>query len=709
MNLLGSLKKKMVTGSLIALSLLLVMGFVSLLSIQRLVSSAAQVRSVQTSVERLEATLSHLKDAETGTRGYLITGKTNFLEPYQKALEQLTHDLAVLPEELHSSKNISMHLPYLQLLVNNKLALLKQMIDLYQKEEFQPASQIERLESGKSQMDQIRLQISQMQTEERNLLYLRERQNEQLIIITRVIILGASFLAIFCVLAATNLIRRDIIKRRYAEAKLLQSEELLNDAQYIAKTGSWEYDVENDKLWVSAVLCHIFEVPAAEHTLETAEQFYSFLHPEDRKQLEEAANHSIRTGESFQMEYRLLLSEGKQKYILSYVRPIKEAEGEVKKVRGTCQDITEQKYTQDALVYTEKLFSTIFRLNPFPTAITRLSDGKVIVVNEKGLEVFGYTVMEITNLTTVDLGLWHYPEERLQLIEQVKVKPVLEFEKRYRTKDGKEWDAITYIEMIEWDREPCLLIILQDITERKKAQEATKAYAEQLEKINLSKDKFFSIIAHDLLSPLNGVLGSAELLGTHHSKLTEQEIQTLSQSIHISTMHLKRLLTNLLEWARMQKGEISCRPKNVDLHKLAVEEIASLQENAQQKDITIELAIPESLRVEADEHMLRAVIRNLVANAIKFSNMGGNICIACKQSDSQVHISVRDQGIGMSKQVQNRLFQLDVKHTSIGTAGEKGTGLGLMLCKEFVEKHGGHIWVESEEKKGTTFHFILPQ
>jgi len=479
MDLLRALEKKIVVGSFTALSLLLIIGVVPLLSIQRLVSSVEEVRSVQASVVNLEAVLSHMKDAESGTRGFFITGKTEFLDPYQSAIQQLSHDLTVLPGTLHASTNITDHLPRLNSLINQKLVLSQQIIEERKKEEFLQASHLRHIEDSKRLMDQIRVLISQMQTQERNLLSLREKQNTQVINVTITVILAVSVLAILSVILSVVFIRRDVVKRRQAEEKLLQSEQLLNDAQRIAKMGSWEYDVDQDKLLASATLYQIFEVDSSKNRLENSGHFYQYVHPDDVKQLQEASNNCLVTGEGFQAEYRLLLPEGTQKHILSYVNPVKENETKIRKVRGTCQDITELKYAQEALVHSETLFSTIFRLTPFPVAITRLSDGKIIVANNKALQVFGYSASELSNLTTIDLKLWTDQEDREQLVQLVRQQPIVEFEKRYRSKEGKEWDAITYIEVTEWDQEPCLLVILQDITERKKAETAIKEYADQ--------------------------------------------------------------------------------------------------------------------------------------------------------------------------------------------------------------------------------------
>lgn len=372
------------------------------------------------------------------------------------------------------------------------------------------------------------------------------------------------------------------------------------------------------------------------------------------------------------------------------------------------QDITERKAAQEALRRSEALFGSVFRLNPFPIAITRLSDGKILAANEKAIQAFGYSKEELYNSTTTDLKFWASAEERNVFVASLKRQPVIQIEKSYQSKSGAVWEAVTYIEMLEWEKEPCLLILIQDITERKKAEEAIRAYTQQLEELNTSKDKFFSVIAHDLLSPLNGILGSSQLLSQYIAELSERDIQELARAINHSTINLKRLLSNLLEWASIQKGSLAFQPKQVNLGQLISEVVELLQDNAHKKGICIEFYLTEDIYLEADEYMLQSILRNLLSNSIKFSSEGTCITLSAQRLPSYIQIQVKDQGVGMSKEIQDILFKIGTKHTSLGTVGEKGTGLGLMLCKEFVEKHGGNIWVESEAGKGTIFTFTLP-
>jgi signal transduction histidine kinase len=230
----------------------------------------------------------------------------------------------------------------------------------------------------------------------------------------------------------------------------------------------------------------------------------------------------------------------------------------------------------------------------------------------------------------------------------------------------------------------------------------------QLEKLNASKDKFFSIIAHDLLSPVNGVIGSADILASHIETLTGEEIRQFAEGIFVSANRLKQLLTNLLEWASMQTGEMRFQPTSLCLHHIASQVIELLRENINRKELLVENHIEETIQVQADEHMLHSVFRNLLSNAIKFTPPGGSIFLSAQQTPSQALISIEDTGVGMSQEAQEKLFRMDVKNTTPGTGGEKGTGLGLLLCKEFVERHRGKIWVKSLPGKGSTFTFSIP-
>ena len=236
-----------------------------------------------------------------------------------------------------------------------------------------------------------------------------------------------------------------------------------------------------------------------------------------------------------------------------------------------------------------------------------------------------------------------------------------------------------------------------------------KKQRKELQELNATKDKFFSIIAHDLRSPFNGFLGLTQLMAEELENLTIEEIKDFTLSMRNSAADMFRLLENLLEWARMQQGLITFNREIAQLAPIVDESIAIILEPAKIKGIEINLDIPDDITVFADRNILQTVIRNIVSNAVKFTPKGGRIRVSAKAANhSNIEISIKDTGIGMSNKMIDDLFRLDVQTNRKGTEGEPSSGLGLLLCKDFIEKHGGKIWVESEEGKGSIFRFTLP-
>jgi len=248
-----------------------------------------------------------------------------------------------------------------------------------------------------------------------------------------------------------------------------------------------------------------------------------------------------------------------------------------------------------------------------------------------------------------------------------------------------------------------------DITERKRAVEELKIKNEEYSRLLAEKDKFFSIIAHDLRSPFSSFLGLTQIMAEKLPNLTMDEIQKFAVTMRNSATNLFRLLENLLQWSKMQQGLIPFKPEVVPLRSNLEESIAMVRESAKIKEIEIAYNIPVNIAIFADRNIFQTVVRNLVSNAVKFTPRGGKISLSAKATgDKTVEITVKDTGIGMSPEMIDGLFQLETQTNRNGTEGELSTGLGLVLCKEFMERHGGKIWVESEEGKGSVFYFTLP-
>jgi len=231
----------------------------------------------------------------------------------------------------------------------------------------------------------------------------------------------------------------------------------------------------------------------------------------------------------------------------------------------------------------------------------------------------------------------------------------------------------------------------------------------KLIELNATKDKFFSLIAHDLRGPFNALLGFTKLLEYELPTMTQDRIQKVAVTMRKSATNLYNLLENLLAWSQMERGVNTIIPESFSVMTRIIESMATIQELAIKKGIHVKYEINNDLMVFADSNMFATIIRNLTSNAIKFTPKGGNITIGAKpMADHWVEISITDTGIGMDQDLQENLFKLEVNTSRKGTEKEESTGLGLIICKGYIEKQGGRMWLESKEGQGSTFHFSLP-
>jgi len=253
-------------------------------------------------------------------------------------------------------------------------------------------------------------------------------------------------------------------------------------------------------------------------------------------------------------------------------------------------------------------------------------------------------------------------------------------------------------------------LIIADKEKKKRAEEliSTNKELKQLLQLNADKNLFISILAHDLRSPFNALLGLTEVLIEDIRKFNTDEIEEIADNINKSARNTFNLLENILSWARAEQGKIPFDPQILSFTDNCKDAVEVLKPIAKAKNIKIDYSTVDHINIYADIDMLKAVLRNLVSNAIKFTNNGGTISITAKQIDSNITISVSDNGIGIAPHNLMKLFEMSEVISTTGTAEETGTGLGLLLCKGFVEKHQGKIWVESEVGKGSDFKFTLP-
>ena len=392
-------------------------------------------------------------------------------------------------------------------------------------------------------------------------------------------------------------------------------------------------------------------------------------------------------------------------------------------------------YQQPNIIGEEKLFLDLINLFPLPIALIKI-DGSFISYNNKLVELFHF---ENLNLYSENLFNWFvFDESKIDFFSRLDNSiSFTDLEIELLKKDNQFFMANVSARRTVCQNSDALFVVLYDVTVQKEIEEERERLLEELamsraqiedeaakyiqlnnqlevseEKLkdsNATKDKFFSIIGHDLKNPLFVIQSMSEILETEFNETTIEEKMEFIKAIRESSKNAFALLEDLLHWARCQSGRIDYNPEPIHPKQIASKCINLLEAHALNKNLSLVNSVDATLIAFADKFMVETVIRNLTSNAIKFTPTGGTVKITGKVIGDFIQLGIEDTGIGLSENDIQKLFRIDVKNTEIGKSKEKGTGLGLILCKEFVEKHNGKIWVESELEKGSKFIFTIPK
>jgi PAS domain S-box-containing protein len=439
-----------------------------------------------------------------------------------------------------------------------------------------------------------------------------------------------------------------------------------------------------------------------------------FIVPEDRERAMSNFNLIMQRNVIGSIEYRGLRPDGSTFDIEVNAEYIHNAEGKPVSMVSIVRDITQRKRTEEKLLLEMRLLSAIIENIPDQIYYKDLESRFIMCNPAVAINCGAKSTDEMVGKTDFDffqhdLANQYFDDEQAILKSGISLRNYEEICIN-KINDDVRWNLSTKVPIKDGNGNVTGLVgINRDITDRKQAEKVIHLKNEELIKLNAEKDKFFSIIAHDLRSPFNSFLGFTGMMVEDLPTLRLDEIQQIALSMRNSATNLFRLLENLLQWSQMEQGLIPFNPGMVQLYKIMDENLALVQETFKTKEIKLINETPPGLEVFADRNMLQTVIRNLISNALKFTPKGGNVVLSANdKGDKGVEISIKDSGIGMSRAMVENLFCLDVQTTRAGTEHEPSSGLGLYLCKDFVNKHGGTIWVESEVGKGSTFHFTLP-
>lgn len=508
---------------------------------------------------------------------------------------------------------------------------------------------------------------------------------------------------------------------------------LLKELGSLTQIGAWELDIKTKEVYWTDEVKIIHDVEKS--YVPNLEESINFYTPESRVRLKAALDNSEKTGEVFDLEMEIISATGRKKQ----VRAIGRVDNEVGIIYGTFQDITEQKLIQDTQLFLinsnylgdrETFFKSLARflskiLDMDFVCIDKLTSNnlsaKTLAMYYQGKfdDNIEFTLKETPCGEVVGKDIWYFPKGVKNLFPHDKALQDMNAESYVGTtlwsSDGNPIGLIAVIDEKPLNDHRLVETILRMVSsraagelERSEVEIQLKQRQEELEKQIALKDKFFSIIAHDLRSPFHAFLNLTEIMALEGEDMEVLEFKNLSKDLHDSAKNLFTLLNNLLEWAGLQQGMITFQPEKFAFADLIEENVELMKERAAQKQIKVTTDLTKDIIVVGDKNMINSIILNLLSNAIKFSNKGGKVEIKSELvGEDVVKVFVRDDGIGIPQKMLPMLFKINEKVGRKGTDGERSSGLGLLLCKEFVEKHGGNIWVESHAGEGSTFFFTL--
>jgi len=451
----------------------------------------------------------------------------------------------------------------------------------------------------------------------------------------------------------------------------------------------------------------------ADLNLENGEFMPSYSRGQFRRILEEE-------GEIIGLESQWTKRDGSTLFVRESARVVRSGDGSVLYYEGTIEDITDKKIAEDKLKASEEKFRKLSRAveqSPVSIVITD-TEGSIEYANPKTFQTTGYTLEELMGqnprvLKSGETNKLEY-SELWKLISSGKEWKGLFHNRR---KNGElYWESSNISPITDGNGKITHYVaVKEDITEKKaiekaliESEEKYRTLAEDLREMNATKDKLFSIIAHDMRGPIGTFSQALELL-TEDMGLDENMKSDLLEELSISSKNIFNLLENLLNWSRIQRSLISLEPQVFIINDILSENINLLRPNSKQKGINVVFQAEKDITVFADADTISLVVRNLLSNAIKFTPERGRIIISAEENAEHVKVSIKDSGVGIKKEIMDNLFQSGSYYTSFGTNGEKGSGIGLVLVKDFVERNGGTLFAESLPGNGSSFIFILPK
>jgi PAS domain S-box-containing protein len=506
-------------------------------------------------------------------------------------------------------------------------------------------------------------------------------------------------------------INLDITERKKSEERLKNVNERFLLAIKAASISVWEHDFFTDMIIIDDNFNHIYGSTQGNYQIEFRD-FIKFIYPDDVEIVKINIEEAIKSNKNINFEFRIIRPDGNIRNISAYGKIVNDKTNKPVKFIGINMDISDLRNAELAIKESETKYRLIADYN-YDWEFWLTKEKKFKYNSPSCERISGYKPIDFSNNPNLFTQIIH--KEDLPIYEK-HTESVVNGEKCF----GIDYRIITHSGDIRWINHICQIVLDEngdnigirgsncDITSRKNAENQILELNTELKRHNVDKDRFISILSHDLRSPFTALLGLSEILKENIQEFHIDEIRNMAGDINKTAQSTLNLLEDLLIWARTQQGKFPFKPQDLIFSDVCKNVLEIINPVADAKNIIINYSAQDQINIFADIDMLKTILRNLVSNSIKFTNNGGKINIDADGNSGYVIISVSDNGIGMNSDNMAKLFDIGQVITTKGTADEKGTGLGLLLCKEFVEKHGGKIWVESEEGKGSKFSFSIP-
>jgi PAS domain S-box-containing protein len=685
-----SIDRKTTAGFGVALAALVGIGAFSFLSLSRLKNTSNQVEHTYKVINKLGTLLSQLTDAETGQRGYLLTGELRYLKPYENAIASIDQNLDELQELTANNPDQQQHITQLSPLITFKLAELKETITLRQSQGYEAALRVVKTDRGKQAMEEIRAIVKVMEDEELQLL--KQRSDEQQVQRTLLTILG-SLIGVLSLGGAVLLLNRNVFQRRQSEKTLESTEQKFRQMAENIHEVFWMSSADlSEVLYISPAYQQIWG-RTCESLYTNPKSFLEAIHPEDRERVIANLQQNIKT--EFDIEYRIIWQDGTVRWIWDRSVPIYNQVGEVYRRAGIAQDISDRKQAEQKIRFQSRLLDAVEQ-----AVIATDLEGNIIYWNHYAEVLYGWSAAEVMGRLVVDVvPAASTKEQAAKLMSRLQVGESWSGEFLVQRRDGTTFPAMVFDSPI-YNEQGSLIGIVGvsvDITERKRAEE-------ELQRSNAELQQFAYVASHDLQEPLRMVSSYTQLLAEcYQGQLDAQADKFIAFATEGAT-RMQQLLEDLLDYSRVSRRPQPFEPINCTtiLKDVLTDLAVTMQESSA---VVTADSLPTVL---GDRTQLRQLLQNLISNAIKFRREEPPVVhISAEPQEDFWLFTVRDNGIGIDPQFAERIFVLFQRLHS--RQEYPGTGIGLAICKKIVERHAGRIWVESHLGEGSTFYFTLPR